>query len=74
MAVRWDAARRCWDLGTVDLFFHEAASVFAYIRPAYALKIISAEDRAGRWLPADSLDISWRNGTRRDSVVPMSVR
>jgi len=57
VAARWDAARRCWDLGVIDLFFHEAASVFAYIRPTDALKIIGAEERAGRWMSSDSVDI-----------------
>jgi len=49
VVIRWDAAVKCWELGAITLLPYEASSLFSYLRPADATKIIWAEKEVGRW-------------------------
>jgi hypothetical protein len=47
--IRWDTALKRWELGNVTLLPYEASSLFSYLRPTDATKIIWEEMGTGQW-------------------------
>jgi hypothetical protein len=48
-AIRWDTAIKRWELGNITLLHYEVASLFAYLRPTDATRLLWEEKGAGNW-------------------------